>query len=226
MDVDRSREPSERPHETTPRGDSAAPHPLAALARSAAATDPPEGRGASRLPFRVTRAQKIIALASTFGVVVALLVVSPPLPGPLGLPQQVLAWIGLTPGGETGARLISLDSAYLLTIIVQCNLLVLGAVWMWLVLSWRLARSPAVFSCGMILVALMVSVYLAASPTRTLVAWVAVAVLAIAYLHYWRKGRFGYTRGAAAAVFAHIALVCFFFSLPIVLSVVLVDVVR
>jgi hypothetical protein len=53
-----------------------------------------------------------------------------------------------------------------------------------------------------------------------------VAVLAVTYINYWRKGRFGYTRGVAAAFFAHIALICFFISLPIVLSVVLADALR
>jgi hypothetical protein len=192
----------------------------------AVAQDPPDGRDRSRLPFRVTRAQKVLAGATMFGVVVALLVAAPPLPWPLNLPQHLLGWIGLSVDPDPRARLLRLDTAYLLAVILQCNLFLLGAVWMWLVLAWRLARSPALFLCGMVMVGLAASIYLASSPTRTLVSWVAVAVLAITYLNYYRKGRFGYTRGAAAAVFAHIALICFFISLPIVLAIVLVDVLR
>jgi hypothetical protein len=187
--------------------------------------DPPGARP-SRLLFRVTRAQKVLAGATVSGVAIALLVAAPPLPWPLSVPQQGLRWIGLSVDADAPGRALDLDSAYLLAVIVQCNLLLLGAVWMWLVMTWRLARSPGIFFCGMMVVAMAASLYLAGSPARTLVAWIVVALLAIAYLHYYRKGRFGYTRGAAAAVFAHIALICFFVSLPVVLSVVLADVLR
>jgi hypothetical protein len=56
----------------------------------------------------------------------------------------------------------------------------------------------------------------------TLAGWLLAAVLAIAYIHYYRKGRFGFTRGATAAVFSHIALMFFFVGFPLTLVVVLV----
>ncbi|HSK97667.1 MAG TPA: hypothetical protein VK891_13690, partial [Euzebyales bacterium] len=61
------------------------------------------------------------------------------------------------------------------------------------------------------------------SPMATLVGWITIGLLAISYIHFWRKGRFGYTRGASAALFSYIAMICFFVGFPLALVTVLAE---
>jgi hypothetical protein len=184
------------------------------LARAAAGTDRQDGDGPPKLLSRVTRAQKIIAGASAAGVLIALIVAAPALPWPLSYVQQFFAIAGLR--ADAG------PDAYLLpAVILLWMLVMLGATWLWLVVSWRLARFPLAILGGALAAGAVACSYFGSTPGRALFGWVAVAVLSIAYIHYYRKGRFGYTRGTAAAIFSHLALLCFFVALPFVLIAIL-----
>jgi len=172
-------------------------------------------KGPPKLLKRVTRAQKIIAVGSGVGVLIAVIAAAPALPWPLTYAQQVLEAVGFSADAEPYAYLIVAN-------ILLWILVMFGTTWLWLVFSWRMGRFPVPFLVALLGVAAVACVLLTSSPGRALVGWIGVAVLSIMYLHFYRKGRFGYTRGTAAAIFSHVALLCFFLALPFVL----IDVLR
>jgi hypothetical protein len=173
--------------------------------------------GASRLLRRVTRAQKVVAGASAFAVVIAVLASAPTLAWPVSAVQSLLRpMVGLNRDGTPSEY-----SAYAVAVLLLGIVFVLGPFALWLVLSWRLGKFsfPPLF----VFTGVGIAIFLVAkrSPMRTLWSWIAVAAMAIAYLNYWRKGRFGYTRGLVGALFAHFALICFLLALPFVLVQIL-----
>jgi hypothetical protein len=195
---------------------------LRSLANGFASQSTEENKGMLRLLRRVTRAQKIIVGASAFGVVAAVLATSPPLPPPVSWLQQLFgSMFGLNSSGADGTELIDTSSAYVSAVVLQWLLVLLGVSWLWLVVGWRMGKLPLKFLLGFLMAGAVACYYLSRTPARTLWGWILIAALAIAYLHYWRKGRFGYTRGTAAAIFSHLALICFFIALPLVLIEVL-----
>jgi hypothetical protein len=166
---------------------------------------------------RVTRAQKVIVGLGSLGIVVAALMAGPPLPWPLSVLQRGLAaMLSVEDGGAA-----DLSGAYPLSVILQGLVVVGGAVVLWIATSWRLGKfapaTLAVYLTGGLGLLLMAS----RSSTATLWTWIVIAALAIAYIHYYRKGRFGYTRGATAAVFSYLTLIAFFIGFPLVLIEVL-----
>jgi hypothetical protein len=179
------------------------------------ANDRQERKGPPKLLKRVTRAQKVIAGGSGLGVLIAGIVAAPVLPWPLTYLQQFLAAVGFSADAEPYAYLVMAN-------ILLWLLVMVGATWLWLVFSWRMGRFPVSVLVGILGIGAAACLFFTSSPERALSGWISVAVLSIMYLHYYRKGRFGYTRGTAAAIFSHLALLCFFLALPFVL----IDVLR
>jgi hypothetical protein len=141
------------------------------------------------------------------------LVAGPRLPGPLSLLQQGLAaMLNLDVGGAT-----DLSGAYPLAIILQGLVLVGGSAILWITTSWRLGKFAPLTLLVFVTVSVGLLVMANRSPRGTLAAWIVIAALAIAYIHYYRKGRFGYTRGATGAVFSYLTLIAFFLAFPLVL---------
>jgi hypothetical protein len=172
-------------------------------------------KGPPKLLKRVTRAQKVIAVGSGLGVLIAVIVAAPSLPWPLTYLQHFLEVVGFSADAEPYAHLVIAN-------VLLWMLVMFGATWLWLVFSWRMGRFPLPFLVGLLGIASAACLFFTSSPGRALSGWISIAALSIMYLHYYRKGRFGYTRGTAAAIFSHVALLCFFCALPFVL----IDVLR
>jgi hypothetical protein len=190
-------------------------HAAVGVAAEQDANDGQDRKGPPKLLKRVTRAQKVIAGGSAFGVLIAAIVAAPVLPWPLSYLQQFLELVGFSADAEPNAYLVIAN-------ILLWMLVMFGATWLWLVFSWRMGRFPLPFLVGLLGAAAVACAAFTSSPGRALAGWITIAVLSIMYLHYYRKGRFGYTRGTAAAIFSHVALLCFFLALPFVL----IDVMR
>jgi hypothetical protein len=165
-----------------------------------------------KLLDRITRAQKTIVILGALAIVWAFVVSGPLLPWPLSELQHILRPMV---GGEVGRSLYPL-SVGLLWVIILC-----GAVTLWFTMSWRLGRFPTLPLVGFLGASGAFLPLFSYAPAMTLVGWLVVGTLAIAYIHYYRKGRFGYTRGATAAVFSHLALMFFFVGFAISLVEVL-----
>lgn len=168
--------------------------------------------GSLRLLDRITRAQKTILFVGGLAIVWAFLVSGPALPWPLSELQRILRPMI---GGEAGTSLYPVAVGLLWMIFIG------GAVILWFTMSWRLGRFPTLPLLGFLGATGAFLAIFSMSPTMTLVGWLVIGTLAITYIHFYRKGRFGYTRGATAAVFSHLALMIFFVGFAISLVEVL-----
>ncbi|HSK96789.1 MAG TPA: hypothetical protein VK891_09250 [Euzebyales bacterium] len=180
---------------------------------------PDDARHAGDLPLlqRVTRAQKVVAGAGLLGTLIAVVATGQPLPWPLSALRQLLGWLpGADAPGDVPGVLVD-HSPYPVAVALLAAVVLAGPVVLWLVMSWRIARFVPLPLVGFVSAGVLFFALFSRSPMLTLWGWLVVATLAIAYLNYYRKGRFGYTRGTTAAIFAHVALMCFFVALPLVL---------
>lgn len=190
---------------------------LRSLARAVAPPTAEDKPALIRLLRRLTRAQKVIVGLGSLGIVIAVLVAGPPLPPPLSLLQQALQ----TAMGQGHSGAAGVYGAYRLAVVLQGLVLISGSLILWITLSWRLGRFAPLPLGGFLFAAALFLLVGNRSPTATLWGWIVIAALAIAYIYYYRKGRFGYTRGATAAVFSHLALIAFFLAFPFALIEVL-----
>jgi hypothetical protein len=177
---------------------STSPGWLTRLARAAAPQNEQDADGPLRLLQRLSRAQRVIVGAGLLGILFAVAA------GGLGDGQSALV-----------------RRAYLVAVGLQAVLLMAGALLLWLTVSWRIARFPVVGLIGSFGFAGLFALLFSLSPMATLIGWIVIGLLAVSYIHFWRKGRFGYTRGMSAALFSHIAVICFFVGFPLALVTVL-----